>query len=86
MTPYIIWRRCNRSLPSRERGLKFGPLWGLQTDKWSLPSRERGLKWNSVHLTPAYAASLPSRERGLKYQVGMLGVENLRRSLHGSVD
>ena len=34
-----------RSLPSRERGLKFTRLEHLQEGKESLPSRERGLKF-----------------------------------------
>ena len=35
----------NLSLPTRERGLKFGGAGGLPQVGRSLPTRERGLKW-----------------------------------------
>ena len=69
-----------RSLPSRERGLKFHAI-GLAVDRHkSLPSRERGLKSNVVKAAIAEATSLPSRERGLKYDnnyAGSSGEESL---------
>ena len=75
------------SLPSRERGLKFGIQNGLCDGFYaSLPSRERGLKFNHNARYVRPPQSLPSRERGLK-----LGIQNglcdgFCRSLRGSVD
>ena len=37
-----------RSLPSRERGLKYSTGREINEDTRSLPSRERGLKYQSV--------------------------------------
>ena len=56
----------DKSLPSRERGLKL--CHGLLTRPLclSLPSRERGLKLCHGLLTRPLCLSLPSRERGLK--------------------
>ena len=56
----------NKSLPSRERGLKLvlGEL--LYQLAGSLPSRERGLKYQVGQGLPLFQRSLPSRERGLK--------------------
>ena len=56
-----------RSLPSRERGLKFKMRIRCGLSDWSLPSRERGLKSLPVRLTDVAKKSLPSRERGLKF-------------------
>ena len=58
------------SLPSRERGLKYGlDLLLLCLLHGSLPSRERGLKLALLVDLIAQLWSLPSRERGLKYRV-----------------
>ena len=57
----------HRSLPSRERGLKYVVDARLPDDVLSLPSRERGLK-SLIHGLPVCPLwSLPSRERGLKF-------------------
>ena len=44
-----------RSLPSRERGLKYQPWWRNWNRKRSLPSRERGLKFLLVTPTCSIA-------------------------------
>ena len=58
----------NRSLPTRERGLKSeaGPPAGRCS--WSLPTRERGLKSVLPFIPGIGFQSLPTRERGLKYE------------------
>ena len=60
-----------RSLPSRERGLKFSALRRPAGDRLSLPSRERGLKYHYPNEQGGVTWSLPSRERGLKFEKGM---------------
>ena len=55
-----------RSLPSRERGLKFFLNRSISRLHLSLPSRERGLKSINERDGRCDPASLPSRERGLK--------------------
>ena len=55
-----------RSLPSRERGLKFLAKKKQIVDPKLLPSRERGLKLTTVIQGGSMHLSLPSRERGLK--------------------
>ena len=56
----------DKSLPSRERGLKLLSRRASCPSTVSLPSRERGLKFGGAHEHPARYGSLPSRERGLK--------------------
>ena len=55
-----------KSLPSRERGLKWSFAGSYVTHIRSLPSRERGLKSNACSSVARHPLSLPSRERGLK--------------------
>ena len=56
-----------QSLPSRERGLKFGfYVQYVLVMSMSLPSRERGLKSITDEIDADVLKSLPSRERGLK--------------------
>ena len=62
-------RYCPRSLPSRERGLKFLAHEVQVALDLSLPSRERGLKSSSDDLKDRWPESLPSRERGLKFSL-----------------
>ncbi len=57
-----------QSLPSRERGLKYGEKALWRCGLWSLPSRERGLKLKEIRRVEKIIQSLPSRERGLKYR------------------
>ena len=57
-----------RSLPSRERGLKFKNDEYKKRVEESLPSRERGLKFVDVLVQLLLVPSLPSRERGLKFK------------------
>ena len=45
MTMTIYFRGKNRSLPSRERGLKSTQHASIPGHEQSLPSRERGLKY-----------------------------------------
>ena len=47
-----------KSLPSRERGLKFRPHWIVDISVQSLPSRERGLKYrpSDLQLLPSFVA------------------------------
>ena len=77
----------NLSLPSRERGLKSPrPSIGVVADR-SLPSRERGLKsflfstdavgYRVAPFTGAWIEILKSRQQA---------VDQISRSLHGSVD
>ena len=65
-----------KSLPSRERGLKFVCFHTDHGYGKSLPSRERGLKFcNSFHFVSC-CTSLPSRERGLKLFYNLLPRRN----------
>ena len=57
---------AKKSLPSRERGLKWYTNRDGHAEVKSLPSRERGLKLTSDDRQILDAESLPSRERGLK--------------------
>ena len=41
-----------KSLPTRERGLKYGLIRHVQRGSWSLPTRERGLKSGDRRLQP----------------------------------
>ena len=50
----IITHWNNKSLPSRERGLKYLTKKAVIDYKTSLPSRERGLKLQMSNLLPAY--------------------------------
>ena len=75
-----------KSLPSRERGLKFRPRLLFLENVKSLPSRERGLKFNRWKNDGLTTASLPSRERGLKFGLWVTGEGVVCRSLRGSVD
>ena len=77
---------ATRSLPSRERGLKWAGMRRHAGIYWSLPSRERGLKYPLGDAYRAQAWSLPSRERGLKFNIFDILAEVTGRSLHGSVD
>ena len=56
------WRRnsgAGKSLPSRERGLKFSGIQRCAPEDASLPSRERGLKFGYiVILLKVYSRSL----------------------------
>ena len=56
----------NKSLPSRECGLKSNRQRASARWMVSLPSRECGLKSNRLKIQPAHFPSLPSRECGLK--------------------
>ena len=56
----------DRSLPLRERGLKFGIIPGDVVEAASLPLRERGLKFANYDHGHGIGRSLPLRERGLK--------------------
>ncbi len=56
----------NRSLPTRERGLKHYIINRDCEGYRSLPTRERGLKHNSRSGQLYLYRSLPTRERGLK--------------------
>ena len=79
--------RASLSLPSRERGLKYGNAGKTICYNQSLPSRERGLKFKAVDAIGRFFSSLPSRERGLKYlKKLMLYQSTVSRSLRGSVD
>ena len=55
-----------KSLPSRERGLKYVTPFVYVRYSKSLPSRERGLKLYRHRKKHGKIESLPSRERGLK--------------------
>ena len=65
------------SLPSRERGLKYGEVEQTYQSRQSLPSRERGLKcvYVAMAMDDGTIESLPSRERGLKWieMYGLVG-------------
>ena len=61
-----LYEKLHRSLPSRERGLKFLLIMHLIQMLRSLPSRERGLKYKRLGSLTVHDLSLPSRERGLK--------------------
>ena len=77
-----------KSLPSRERGLKHFYMEILENDRsLSLPSRERGLKlppqwgvWVTAHVAPFAGAWIET-----KY-LTVLHSYPRRRSLRGSVD
>ena len=74
------------SLPSRERGLKYGELIIDCFAGGSLPSRERGLKSAVVFYVLWLVESLPSRERGLKSDTYIYAERKNSRSPRGSVD
>ena len=65
-----------RSLPSRERGLKWRYGVRVQGVYGSLPSRERGLKSKDDAPLRGAIGSLPSRERGLKCLLWRAGIRN----------
>ena len=75
-----------KSLPSRERGLKYCNSGGVKSLSESLPSRERGLKFLRTMLEILTNWSLPSRERGLKCVNFCRNLRVYGRSLRGSVD
>ena len=54
------------SLPTRERGLKYGSQRSGRRQAESLPTRERGLKFLFLRRDVVPGRSLPTRERGLK--------------------
>ena len=59
-----------RSLPTRERGLKFDDTpENRLTNALSLPTRERGLKFLLMMVYLLALMSLPTRERGLKFRL-----------------
>ena len=64
---HLTGPQFERSLPSRERGLKCGERAQCYRQAESLPSRERGLKLLNEVLELNLTMSLPSRERGLKW-------------------
>ena len=75
-----------RSLPSRERGLKFV---GLDRQVVHVPVAPFTGAWIEIigHAKHRIIGrSLPSRERGLKLTVQLGSINRQRRSLHGSVD
>ena len=66
-----IWERTHKmprskSLPPRERGLKFPYVIISDAEAKSLPPRERGLKFIYNSVSYRSETSLPPRERGLK--------------------
>ena len=61
--------REDRSLPTRERGLKYQICVYRYVPYASLPTRERGLKLFSIAYPFSRKASLPTRERGLKWTI-----------------
>ena len=63
-SPYTI--AYARSLPLRERGLKYGRRLDTRRRYGSLPLRERGLKYDIITTVVRMWPSLPLRERGLK--------------------
>ena len=60
-------RPSQKSLPTRERGLKSNLSVAYAVAYRSLPTRERGLKFLRSFLMRIVLQSLPTRERGLKY-------------------
>ena len=60
-----------RSLPTRERGLKWAVRCMLCMITMSLPTRERGLKFLYLRVLYLRVRSLPTRERGLKYPASL---------------
>ena len=76
-----------RSLPSRERGLKYGKDKMEHAKTRSLPSRERGLKFGHNLLLLRFYQVAPFT--GAWIEIGKpsdVPFELERRSLHGSVD
>ena len=55
----LIYINRDMSLPSRERGLKYGSLDTWRAYAGSLPSRERGLKYGSCSRGRSYARVAP---------------------------
>ena len=82
-----LGRGCGRSLPSRERGLKF------QIDRLhnmldlSLPSRERGLKFSATGADAVIYDVAPFAGAWIEIsRLALVAVFAVCRSLRGSVD
>ena len=57
----------DKSLPSRERGLKLGTGITSLTEEMVAPFAGAWIEIQPINALPAPERSLPSRERGLKY-------------------
>ena len=80
-------RSAVRSLPSRERGLKFSSLDPSPESLSSLPSRERGLKFADEGLVGRSFDVAPFTGAWIEITLRELACGRaLSRSLHGSVD